>query len=86
MGTAAHLRASSLIRIPDTRLTTSQNTGEAPRFRIGYQMAAMFFAIEILLTLIMAWLWRGRNTSGVDLKEDKDIALAPRQEKDQAAL
>ncbi|KAL1665683.1 major facilitator superfamily domain-containing protein [Schizophyllum commune] len=62
------------------------NTGEAPRFRIGYQMAAMFFAIEILLTLVMAWLWRGRNTSGVDLKEEKDIALAPRQEKDQAVL
>jgi ACS family pantothenate transporter-like MFS transporter len=27
------------------------DTGKAPRFPIGYQMAAMFFAIEILLTL-----------------------------------
>lgn len=29
------------------------DTGEAPRFRIGYYMAAMFFAMEIILTVII---------------------------------
>lgn len=34
------------------------NTGEAPHFKIGYQMAAMFFAIEIVLTLVILFCWR----------------------------
>lgn len=29
------------------------NTGEAPHFHIGYKMAAMFFAIEIVLTVVI---------------------------------
>lgn len=29
------------------------DTGEAPQFRIGYKMAAMFFALEIILALII---------------------------------
>ncbi|CAJ2505846.1 Uu.00g132400.m01.CDS01 [Anthostomella pinea] len=31
------------------------NTGEAPHFSIGYEMAAMFFAIEIVLTLAILY-------------------------------
>lgn len=31
------------------------STAEAPRFRIGYKMAAMFFALEIVLTLVIRW-------------------------------
>lgn len=31
------------------------DTGEAPRFRIGYKMAAMFFAIEIVLTVVILY-------------------------------
>ena len=34
------------------------NTGEAPHFRIGYQMAAMFFAIEIVLTVVILVCWK----------------------------
>ncbi|KAK7754494.1 hypothetical protein SLS62_003514 [Diatrype stigma] len=34
------------------------NTGEAPHFRIGYQMAAMFFALEILLTFAILYCSR----------------------------
>lgn len=41
------------------------NTGEAPRFRIGYKMAAMFFAVEIVLTFVIRWCekrWPQRRT------------------------
>ncbi|KAI1341128.1 pantothenate transporter liz1 [Xylariaceae sp. FL0016] len=31
------------------------NTGEAPRFSIGYEMAAMFFALEIVFTLVILY-------------------------------
>ncbi|KAK8058471.1 hypothetical protein PG994_008919 [Apiospora phragmitis] len=31
------------------------NTGEAPRFRIGYQMASAFFALEIVFTLVILY-------------------------------
>ena len=31
------------------------NTSQAPHFKIGYQMAAMFFAVEIILTLVIVW-------------------------------
>ncbi|KAH8666837.1 major facilitator superfamily domain-containing protein [Xylariales sp. PMI_506] len=40
------------------------NTGEAPKFRIGYKMAAMFFAIEIILTLVILWLSKARPQTG----------------------
>lgn len=36
------------------------DTGEAPHFSIGYEMASMFFALEIGLTLVIlycAWKW-----------------------------
>jgi MFS transporter, ACS family, pantothenate transporter len=36
------------------------NTSEAPKFRIGYKMAAMFFALEIVLTLVILWLSKVR--------------------------
>jgi MFS transporter, ACS family, pantothenate transporter len=32
------------------------DTGEAPHFRIGYKMAAMFFALEIVLTVVIWYL------------------------------
>ncbi|CAK7221930.1 hypothetical protein SBRCBS47491_004697 [Sporothrix bragantina] len=31
------------------------NTGQSPHFKIGYPMAAMFFAIEIVLTVVIAF-------------------------------
>ncbi|KAK8065888.1 hypothetical protein PG997_012635 [Apiospora hydei] len=31
------------------------NTGEAPRFRIGYQMASAFFVLEIVFTLVILY-------------------------------
>ena len=31
------------------------NTGEAPKFRIGYEMASLFFALEIVLTLVILY-------------------------------
>ncbi|KAJ9150802.1 Pantothenate transporter [Pleurostoma richardsiae] len=34
------------------------NTGEAPHFKIGYQMASMFFAIEIVLTVVILFCWK----------------------------
>ncbi|KAF4120880.1 Major Facilitator Superfamily [Geosmithia morbida] len=34
------------------------NTSEAPHFRIGYQMASMFFAIEIVLTVVILFCWK----------------------------
>ncbi|EON95892.1 putative pantothenate protein [Phaeoacremonium minimum UCRPA7] len=34
------------------------NTGEAPHFKIGYQIAAMFFSIEIVLTVVILFCWR----------------------------
>ncbi|KAG9258920.1 uncharacterized protein F5Z01DRAFT_669655 [Emericellopsis atlantica] len=34
------------------------NTGEAPHFPIGYEMATMFFGLEIVLTIVIAWLVR----------------------------
>jgi ACS family pantothenate transporter-like MFS transporter len=34
------------------------NTGQAPHFPIGYEMATMFFAIEIVLTLVILYLSR----------------------------
>lgn len=36
------------------------NTGDAPRFPIGYEMASMFFAIEIVLTLVILYLSKTR--------------------------
>lgn len=45
------------------------DTGEAPRFRIGYKMAAMFFAVEIVLTPLILWCekrWpQGKEPDGV---------------------
>lgn len=32
------------------------NTGDAPKFPIGYEMASMFFAVEILLVLVILCL------------------------------
>ncbi|KAJ4328903.1 hypothetical protein N0V84_000691 [Fusarium piperis] len=32
------------------------NTGDAPHFPIGYEMATMFFALEIVLTLVILYL------------------------------
>lgn len=32
------------------------NTGQAPKFKIGYEMATMFFALELLLTVLGWWL------------------------------
>lgn len=34
------------------------DTGEAPHFKIGYQMAIMFFALEIVLTVVILLCWR----------------------------
>lgn len=34
------------------------NTGEAPHFKIGYQIAAMFFSVEIVLTLVILLCWK----------------------------
>jgi ACS family pantothenate transporter-like MFS transporter len=31
-------------------------TGSAPRFPIGYELATMFFGVEIILTLVILWL------------------------------
>lgn len=42
------------------------DTGEAPRFRIGYKMAAMFFAVEIVLVLVIRTCekkWPQRRTT-----------------------
>lgn len=36
------------------------NTGDAPKFPIGYEMASMFFAIEILLVLVVLYLAKHR--------------------------
>lgn len=45
------------------------DTGEAPRFRIGYKMATMFFAVELALTLLILWCekrWpQGKEPDGV---------------------
>lgn len=30
------------------------NTSQAPHFKVGYQIAAMFFAFELVLTLVIA--------------------------------
>ncbi|GJC98513.1 pantothenate transporter liz1 [Colletotrichum higginsianum] len=31
------------------------NSGDAPKFPIGYEMATMFFGLEIVLTLVILW-------------------------------
>lgn len=36
------------------------NTGDAPKFPIGYEMASMFFAIEILLVFVILYLAKRR--------------------------
>jgi len=36
------------------------NTGDAPKFPIGYEMASMFFAVEILLVLVILYLAKRR--------------------------
>ncbi|TEA20509.1 Pantothenate transporter liz1 [Colletotrichum sidae] len=43
------------------------NTGDAPRFPIGYEMATMFFALEIVLTLVILYCskrWPVRKVEG----------------------
>ncbi|KAI8268890.1 hypothetical protein K4K58_003676 [Colletotrichum sp. SAR11_239] len=45
------------------------NTGDAPKFPIGYEMATMFFALEIVLTLVILWCskkWPVRKIEVVD--------------------
>lgn len=37
------------------------NTGQEPHFHVGYQLAAMFFAVEIVLTLVIAYVERRWN-------------------------
>ncbi|ETS74415.1 hypothetical protein PFICI_14281 [Pestalotiopsis fici W106-1] len=36
------------------------DTTEAPKFRIGYKMATIFFALEIVFTLVILWLSKTR--------------------------
>lgn len=54
------------------------NTSEAPKFRIGYKMAAMFFALEIVLTLVILWLSKVRPQVA---KNDEQDRVAPAEEK-----
>lgn len=37
------------------------NTAESPHFSVGYQLAAMFFALELLLTLVIAYVEKKWN-------------------------
>lgn len=50
------------------------DTAEAPRFRIGYEMAAMFFALEIVLTLVI--LYCGKRWPQGKKNEDEAVAAA----------
>ncbi|KAK9773069.1 putative Major facilitator superfamily (MFS) profile domain-containing protein [Seiridium cardinale] len=53
------------------------DTSEAPKFRIGYKMAAMFFALEIVLTLIILWLSKVRP----QVAKDEDVRVARAEER-----
>ena len=44
------------------------NTGQSPHFKIGYEMATTFFAIELLLTLVM-WQLQKRLPIGPKVAE-----------------
>lgn len=47
------------------------NTSEAPHFRYGYQLAAMFFGLEILLVGVILWaVRRGWNVGDGEERED----------------
>lgn len=48
------------------------NTGEAPRFKYGYQLAAMFFALEIVFVGVMLCAERWNWYKGYD-GEEEDI-------------
>jgi MFS transporter, ACS family, pantothenate transporter len=52
------------------------NTAEAPKFRIGYKMAAMFFALEIILTLVILWLSKTRPQVSKEEVEEEPRASA----------
>lgn len=52
------------------------DTSEAPKFRIGYKMATMFFALEIVLTLVILWLSRVRPVVAKDDTEQEDVGRA----------
>ncbi len=49
------------------------NTGEGPHFRIGYQMAAMFFAVELVLTVGIAVVERRWAAWRVDKGHSEDV-------------
>lgn len=51
------------------------DTAEAPRFRIGYKMAAMFFALEIVLTLVIRWCEKKWPQGGKTEEEEQDRSL-----------
>ncbi|KAJ5888980.1 Major facilitator superfamily domain general substrate transporter [Penicillium taxi] len=50
------------------------NTSQEPRFKVGYQIAAMFFALEIIFTLVIAVV--ERRWPARDLAKDREDELA----------
>ncbi|KAI1633527.1 pantothenate transporter liz1 [Biscogniauxia mediterranea] len=55
------------------------NTGEAPKFRIGYKMATMFFALEIVFALIILYCskrWpQGKKSGGAETSVERDAGV-----------
>ncbi|KAI5923436.1 pantothenate transporter liz1 [Camillea tinctor] len=57
------------------------NTGEAPKFRIGYKMATMFFALEIVFALIILYSskrWpqgEKKKSGGVETSVERDASV-----------
>lgn len=52
------------------------NTGQAPHFKIGYPIAAMFFAIEIILTVVIAFCvkkWPQGKSLPVEEAETEEV-------------
>ena len=45
------------------------NTGQAPHFKIGYEMALMFFGLEAVFTLVIWQLWK-RAPPNSEVKDD----------------
>lgn len=52
------------------------NTGQAPHFKYGYQLAAMFFALEIVLVVVMVYAERAgwnKGDKGTAQKSDESV-------------